>query len=151
MAALDYMFSNSQATSSFKQKLCGAAWVHSKASKKAMFTGSYGSIASQVCTLTTARQYMARQYKSRRPIAERELIARAPIITPVNTRTLAITSSNEMTCPKCGTFEKSDRVSCCAPGGAWYKNCGGAGNRHADHRWSEGVDACKCKSEANAM
>ena len=69
----------------------------------------------------------------------------------INIRTLAITSSNEMTCPKCGTFEKSGRASCCAPGGAWYKNCGSAGNRNVGHRWFDGVDACKRKSKTNAM
>merc|ERR1719201_3088543 len=47
-----------------------------------------------------------------------------------------------MTCPKCGTFKKSGRVSCCAPGGAWFKNCGGAGNKNVGHRWSEGTEAC---------
>merc|ERR1711934_458561 len=43
----------------------------------------------------------------------------------------------------CGTFLKSGRVSCCAPDGAWYKHCGGVGNRNADHMWSEGVEVCK--------
>ena len=112
-----------------------------------MFTDSYGSISSQVCTSTATRG----QYVSRRPIPDRELIVRVPITTPVNTRTLGITSNNGMTCPKCGTFDKSSRVSCCAPGGAWYKNCGGAGSRNVGHRWFEGVDACKCKSKANTM
>merc|ERR1712032_1428143 len=46
-------------------------------------------------------------------------------------------------CPKCGTFEKSGRNSCCAPGGAWYNNCGGARNKNVDHKWFEGVAACK--------
>ena len=142
---MDYMFWQFQATS-FKQKLCGAAWVRSKASKKGMFTGSFGSISSQVCHLTTTRQYV-----SRRPIPERELIVRAPITTQVNTRPLAITSSNEMTCPKCSMFKKSGRTSCCAPGGAWYKNCGGARNRKSDHSWFEGVQACKRKFKANGM
>merc|ERR1719174_2628569 len=40
-------------------------------------------------------------------------------------------------------FKKSSRVSCCAPGGDWYKNCGGVGNKHVDHSWSEGAQACK--------
>merc|ERR1719174_827844 len=72
---------------SFKQKLCGAAWVHSKASKESMCSGSFGSISSQVCTLT-ATQMSAITYVSRRPTRERELIVRAPITTPVNARTL---------------------------------------------------------------
>merc|ERR1719201_1171673 len=48
-----------------------------------------------------------------------------------------------MTCPKCGMFEKSGKASCCAPGGAWHTNCGGAGKTNVDHRWSDGVEACK--------
>ena len=140
---MDYMFWQA---ASFKQKLCGAAWVHSKASKKHMFASTFPSISSQVCTLATPRQYA-----SRRPIPGRELIVRAPITTSVITRTLAITSSNNMTCPKCDTFEKSGRISCCAPGGAWYKKCGGVSNINADHSWYEGVKACRRKSKANAM
>ena len=73
------------------------------------------------------------------------------ITTSASTKTLGITSSNEMICPKCGTFEESGRVRCCAPGGAWHKNCGGAGNRNADHTWFDGVEACRRKSTANAM
>ena len=146
VVTMDYMFSHWQGTSSFKQKLCGPAWVHSKASKKSMFTGSFGSIASQECTSTTAHQYV-----SHRPIPGRELIVGASITTSVNTRTLAIAPSNEMMCPKCGKFEKSGRASCCAPGGAWYKDCGGAGNnKNVDHMWFEGVEACKRKSKANS-
>ena len=139
---MDYMFWNWRATS-FKQKLCGDAWVHSKASKTSMFTGSSVLISSQVCTLTTMRHHV-----SRRTIAERELIVRARTTTPVNTRTIAnnfFFLSNETTCPKCAAFEKSGRASCCAPGGAWYKQCGGDHNRHANHRWFEGIEACKRK------
>ena len=33
----------------FKRKLCGVAWVNSKAEKAEMFTGSPGSISSTVC------------------------------------------------------------------------------------------------------
>jgi surface protein len=131
---------------SFKQKLCGDAWGHSTASKKGMFTGSRGSISREVCTSTTRRQDV-----TRRPLTERELqIVRASITTPVSTSTLALVSSNTIACLKCGMFKKSGRVSCCAPGGGWYKNCGGADNRNADHKWFEGVEACKCKSKPQA-
>merc|ERR1712025_832338 len=47
---MDVMF---QRAVSFKQKLCGAAWVHSKASKDHMFEGSRGSISPSVCTPST--------------------------------------------------------------------------------------------------
>ena len=143
VVAMDYMFWHLQATSSFKQKLCGSSWVRSKASKDAMFTGSFGSISSQVCTLQSTRQHRSRQYTSRWPIPERELIVSRPITTPANTRTLAITSRKQMACPKCGKFGKSRRASCCARGGTWHKNCGGVGDTNADHRWFEGVQTCK--------
>ena len=43
---MNNMFRNA---ASFKQSLCGARWVHSKASKNDMFVGSSGSISSEVC------------------------------------------------------------------------------------------------------
>merc|ERR1719409_1269105 len=101
VVTMDFMFWHSK-LSSFKQKLCGDAWVHSKASKEQMFTGSFGSISSQVCTSSTTRQHV-----SRRPRPERELIVRALMTTLAKTRTLAITSSNALTCPECGAFQKS--------------------------------------------
>ena len=45
-------------------------------------------------------------------------------------------------CFKCGT-KKSGKLSCCAPGGAWFKKCGDAGESNFDHTWAEGVQACK--------
>merc|ERR1712032_1777544 len=96
---------------SFKQKLCGAAWVNSKAEQDRMFQASPGSISETVCT------------------SDRELIVR--------------TMAKTMTCLKCGMFKKSGRSSCCAPGGAWFKNCGGARNKNVGHKWFEGVAACK--------
>ena len=39
---MDGMFQDAR---SFNQKLCGAAWISSKASKKLMFAGSHGSFA----------------------------------------------------------------------------------------------------------
>ena len=123
---------------SFKHKLCGASWVRSYVDKTERFTGSSGSISETECTSGTTP---SPQYVSRRPITERELIARTPISTPDITSTIART----MTCSKCGTFRKSGRVSCCAPGGAWFKNCGGFRNRNVNHKWFEGVQACKRK------
>ena len=127
--AMGNMFSQA---ASFNQELCGANWIRSKAEKWNMFEGSSGSISRTACTSA--------------PIPERDLIARTPIST------LSITPAvHHMTCPRCGTFRKSGRVSCCAPGGAWFKNCGGLGIKNVDHRWSEGVKACKRKFNANNM
>ena len=136
---MDLMFSHAI---SFKHKLCGAEWVRSKASKIGMFKDSPGSISRTACKsgLTPSRQHV-----SRRPIPERELIGRTPISTSLGTAAITSTIASTITCRRCGTFAKSGRVSCCAPGGAWYKNCGGAGNRNADHSWFEGAQACKRK------
>ena len=155
---------------SFNQKLCGATWVHSKADKQDMFAASSGSIQRTVCTSTTtpshtqvtplhvlylpetpapttATTQVTSHYVTRLPLPERDLIVRTPIAMLVSTSAFTSMTATTITCPKCGSFAKSGRVSCCAHGGAWYKNCGGAANKHADHRWFEGVEACKGKSE----
>ena len=124
---MDHMFRGAE---SFKQQLCGAAWVHSKATKEGIFVGSSGSISQILCRAPSPQRWLARWR-----------VTSTPIITPVTMTGISM-------CPTCGTFNKSGRVSCCAPGGAWYNNCGGAGNRNADHSWFEGVTACKRKSKA---
>jgi len=113
---MDNMF---QSATSFKQGLCGRSWVYTKASKREMFTYSPGRISRTVCVGGGGP-------------GERELIMRT---------TKKVISSSK--CAKCGKFKRSGKVSCCAPGGAWFKNCGGAGNARVDHNWSEGIDACK--------
>ena len=153
VATMEYMF---RYATSFKHQLCGASWVYSKASKMNMFENSPGSIWQKkvkkpVCgpwplpdtTLAT------HQYATRRPITERELI----VPTPFRTSTPAITptTDDEGACLRCGRFEKSGRFSCCAPGGAWYKNCGGLGNRNVDYKWFEGLETCKRKFKAKGM
>ena len=46
-------------------------------------------------------------------------------------------------CSKCDTIKKSGKLSCCAPGGSWFKNCGASGNSNTEYTWFEGVQACK--------
>ena len=46
-------------------------------------------------------------------------------------------------CPKCAAIKKSGKLSCCAPGGAWFNNCGFSSNSKTEHTWFEGVQACK--------
>ena len=48
-----------------------------------------------------------------------------------------------LACPKCSNTKKSGRRSCCARGGAWFKNCGDADDIMFDHTWAEGIQACK--------
>ena len=45
-------------------------------------------------------------------------------------------------CPKCNITKKSGTLSCCARGGAWFKNCGDVGDTQFDHTWAEGIEAC---------
>ena len=130
---MDHMFWGAKL---FMHKLCGTAWVDSTASETDMFVGSPGSISRRVCTLVTR---------------QRELIARTPIVTLVSTPAIISTITKTLACPKCGTFQKSGRNSCCAPGGAWFKNCGGALNKNVNHKWFDGVAACKRKFKANGI
>ena len=46
-------------------------------------------------------------------------------------------------CSKCGVSKKSGKQSCCAPGGAWYKNCADEVDANVDHTWADGIQACK--------
>ena len=55
----------------------------------------------------------------------------------------ATTVARRNTCSKCRSTKKSGKLSCCARGGAWFKNCGDAGERKFDHTWAEGIQACK--------
>ena len=64
----------------------------------------------------------------------------AVVETPATTGLSAIISA---TCPKCGIIKKSGKHSCCARGGAWFKNCGEVGDTKFDHTWTEGIQACK--------
>ena len=57
--------------------------------------------------------------------------------------TTTASSSSIIKCPKCVINEGSGKRSCCARGGAWFKNCGDAGDAHFDHTWAEGIQACK--------
>merc|ERR1712048_580769 len=111
----------------------------------AQYRGVCTPVKPTLATMKTTRRYAYRRpipphkpYR-RRPNPVRELITKAPIGTP----SIFPTITNTLTCQKCGTFEKTGRVSCCAPGGAWYKKCGGAGNRNVEHRWFEGVETCE--------
>ena len=59
--------------------------------------------------------------------------------------TAATPPPSSMTCPECGTFKTSGQLSCCGPGGTWFKKCGNAGDSKFDHTWSDGIEACTGK------
>ena len=68
--------------------------------------------------------------------------------TVVSTNAMAATAdttTSSAVCPVCGTLVESGQLSCCARGGAWFGNCGGAGDAKFDHTWFEGIQACKGK------
>ena len=46
-------------------------------------------------------------------------------------------------CAHCSSTKRSTEMSCCARGGAWFKNCGDFGDMTFDHTWAEGIQACK--------
>ena len=54
-------------------------------------------------------------------------------------------------CPKCGTIEKSDKLSCCGRGGSWFNNCGRDSNSKFDYTWYEGIQACKTLSRSTVF
>lgn len=45
------------------------------------------------------------------------------------------------TCPICGTWTDTGKVSCCATGGSWHGLCG-ARSKGFKHTWNDGVTVC---------
>ena len=61
----------------------------------------------------------------------------------------SVTTSGRTVCPKCGTFPKDGKVSCCARGGSWFKTCGDG--QQSEHTWGEGIRACETSSDFSAQ
>ena len=76
-----------------------------------------------------------------------EETSRSPQRLPLQRRSTAkpfIAKRVSLVCPKCATLKRSGKRSCCAIGGAWYRNCGRkkrSGSATA-HTWAEGMAAC---------
>ena len=68
------------------------------------------------------------------------LLTHTCVPTPAATTT-TVTAIGPI-CFKCGTIKKNGKLSCCARGGSWFKNCGDAGDSKFEHTWIEGVQAC---------
>ena len=62
----------------FAQKLCKAAWVHSKASKTFMFEGSSGSISPTTCATTSSISVYSPQSKAELKTAVDTYLMRSP-------------------------------------------------------------------------
>ena len=75
------------------------------------------------------------------PICQRSHV---PIEAPTAAARSVVSRIND--CDKCGVTKTSGKLSCCARGGAWFKNCGDAGDTHVDHTWVEGIHVCKRRS-----
>ena len=73
------------------------------------------------------------------------------LLTNNHTQTSVVTKATSRVCRKCGTIAKSGKRSCCARGGSWYKNCGAAGSTNVDHRWYEGIRACKARAQSKTV
>ena len=51
-------------------------------------------------------------------------------------------------CPKCGVIKKSGKLSCCAPGGIWKRQCGNPGDPKFEHTWTEDISVCNPQGAA---
>ena len=69
-------------------------------------------------------------------------------------------STTVAACPKCGIFRNNNSISCCAPGGSWFNQCGTTGDPNFKHSYADGVCACKnlgdkwqsdCKQQDSTM
>ena len=58
-----------------------------------------------------------------------------------DTALTTISAGSNYVCLRCST-NKAGKRSCCARGGAWFKNCGDVGDKKFDHTWAEGIQAC---------
>ena len=70
--------------------------------------------------------------------------ARVRALAAAAVTTLVVPSATPASskCPKCAT-NNAGKLTCCASGGSWFKNCGDPGDPAFDHTWQEGVQACK--------
>ena len=64
------------------------------------------------------------------------------------TAAMAATTTMRSVCHKCGIIAKSRKLSCCARSGAWFRNCGRAGNTKLGHTWFEGIQTCKTLAQS---
>ena len=69
------------------------------------------------------------------------ILSRNPYMSTPAATTTTMTATGSI-CFKCGTVKKSGKLSCCARGGSWFKNCGDSGDSKFEHTWVEGVQAC---------
>ena len=64
-------------------------------------------------------------------------------LTAESTKPNKFNSNDSHGCPACGIIKKSGKHSCCARGGAWFKNCGDTDDSKFDYTWAQGIKACQ--------
>ena len=69
------------------------------------------------------------------------VLIRCPYCPAEALATTSLSAVKSNSCPKCAT-DKAGKHSCCARGGAWFKNCGDGGDTKF-HTWTEGIQACE--------
>ena len=79
------------------------------------------------------------------------VVPNACLSTEAPTTKTSASALSMTACPKCGSVKKSGKLSCCARGGAWFKNCGDYGDPNFHHTWVEGVQACKGFVDSGAV
>ena len=65
------------------------------------------------------------------------------MLTAESTKPSKFNSNDSHGCPACGIMKKSGKHSCCARGGAWFKNCGDTDDSKFDYTWTQGIKACQ--------
>ena len=71
--------------------------------------------------------------------------------TGSETTSAPVSSVPWRTCPKCGVYRNSGRLSCCADGGSWFNNCGPEGDTNFGHTFLEGIQACDITEKAQSQ
>ena len=118
--------------------------------RKLIHSGDHIMIASKHYEFICVLHFCLRQYPP--DVTATKALSTPKATTALHTSSIAaVTYPCKSICPKCGTNAKSGKLSCCAPEGAWYKNCGNEkGDTRFDHTWQEGIQACARKFVAYA-
>ena len=71
--------------------------------------------------------------------------------TESETTSAPVSSVPWRTCPKCGVYRNSGRLSCCATGGTWFNKCGTDSDSNFDYTFLEGIQACEVTEKAQSQ
>ena len=71
-----------------------------------------------------------------------DVSGKSPADPSTTSQELSLQKTSIKECPTCAKMKKSGKLSCCARGGAWFKNCGDSDDTKVNHTWTEGIQAC---------